>query len=252
MKRNDTSAVKSLDRGLDILEYIAGARHSPSFSQLLKDLEIPRSSLFHLLSNLQVRGFLAREPAAEGYRLGPNLARLAKAAPRPSLGMTVSPFLQQLSAQLNETCGFYVRVEDSVEVIASAISTQALSYTMKVGARAPLYAVSTGKIVLAQFESDALKRYLARVELSPVTERTIRSKSRLLQEIRGVRASRFAYSHEEFTCGITAVATAVQHRGSFIGALNVAVPTARFTTDRAATFRDALRMTSQAIAKALE
>jgi hypothetical protein len=46
MKRNDISTVKSLDRGLDILEYIATARHSPSFSQLLKDLEIPRSSLF--------------------------------------------------------------------------------------------------------------------------------------------------------------------------------------------------------------
>jgi IclR family transcriptional regulator, acetate operon repressor len=251
MKRNDTLAVKSLDRGLDILEHIASARNSPSFSQLLKDLEIPRSSLFHLLSNLQVRGFLMREPATDGYRLGPNLAKLAKAAPQPSLGTTVSPFLRQLSAELNETCGFYVRVEDAVEVIASAISTQALSYTMKVGARAPLYAVSAGKIALAQFEFGVLKRYLARVEFSAVTARTIRSKSRLLQEIRSVRASGFAYSHEEFTCGITAIATAVHSQGKFIGAINVAVPTVRFTPDRAASFRDALRMTSQAIAQAL-
>jgi IclR family transcriptional regulator, acetate operon repressor len=251
MKRNDTLAVKSLDRGLDILEYIAAARHSPSFSQLLKDLEIPRSSLFHLLSNLRDRGFLEREPATDGYRLGPNLMRLTKAAPRPSLGATVSPFLRQLSAELNETCGFYVRVQDAVEVIASAISTQALSYTMKVGARAPLYAVSTGKIVLAQFEPDALKDYLARVELSPATARTIRSKSRLLQEIRRVRASGFAYSRDEFTCGITAVATAVHSQGQFIGAINVAVPTVRFTPDRAASFRDALRMTSEAITQVL-
>jgi IclR family acetate operon transcriptional repressor len=251
MKRNHTLAVKSLDRGLDILEYIAAARHSPTFSQILNDLEIPRSSLFHLLSNLQVRGFLERGPTSDGYRLGPNLARLAKAAPRPSLGATVLPFLKQLSSELNETCGFYVRVQDAVEVIASAISTQALSYTMKVGARAPLYAVSTGKIVLAQFEPDVLKDYLARVELSPITARTIRSKSRLLQEIRSVRASKFAYSHDEFTCGITAVATGVHSQDRFIGAVNVAVPTVRFTADRSASFRDALRVTSQAIAQAL-
>ena len=175
MKRNDASTVKSLNRGLDILEYIATAQNAPSFSQLLRDLDIPRSSLFHLLSNLQLRGFLAREPTNERYRLGPNLAKLAKAAPQPSLVITVSPFVRQLSAELNETCGFYVRVEDAVEVIASAISTQALSYTMKVGARAPLYAVSTGKIVLAQFEPHLLKQYLTQVDLSPVTARTIRS-----------------------------------------------------------------------------
>jgi DNA-binding IclR family transcriptional regulator len=251
MKRNNALTVKSLDRGLDILEYIATARNAPAFSQLLKDLEIPRSSLFHLLTNLQVRGFLEREPATDGYRLGPNLAKLAKAAPPPSLGTTVSPFLRQLSAELNETCGFYVRMEDAVEVIASAISTQALSYTMKVGARAPLYAVSTGKIVLAHLEPDVLKQYVARVELSPITARTIRSKSRLLQEIRSVRASGFAYSHEEFTPGITAVATGVHRQGRLIGALNVAVPTVRFTPDRAAAFGDALRVTSQAIAQAL-
>jgi DNA-binding IclR family transcriptional regulator len=251
MKRNDTSTVKSLDRGLDILEHIAAARNSPSFSQLLKDLEIPRSSLFHLLSNLQARGFLEREPTKDGYRLGPRLTRLAKVAPQPSLGTTVSPFLRQLSSELNETCGFYVRVDDAVEVLASAISTQALSYTMKVGARAPLYAVSTGKIVLAQFAPDVLKQYLARVEFSPVTARTIRSKSRLLQDLRSVRDSGFAYSHEEFTCGITAIAMGVHCQGRFIGALNVAVPTVRFTPDRAAAFRDALRITSRAVADAL-
>jgi DNA-binding IclR family transcriptional regulator len=251
MKRTDISAVKSLDRGLDILEYIAAARHSPSFSQLLKALELPRSSLFHLLNNLLLRGFLDREPTNDGYRLGPNLAKLAKAGPRPSLGATVSPFVTQLSAELNETSGFYVRVEDAVEVIASAISTQALSYTMKVGARAPLYAVSAGKIVLAQFAADVLKQYLARVTLSPITARTIRAKSRLLQDIRSVRASGFAYSHEEFTCGITAIATAVHQEGRLIGGLNVAVPTVRFTPDRVAAFREALRITSRAIAQAV-
>lgn len=251
MGRYATSTVKSLDRGLDILEYVAAAPRPPSFSQLLKDLDIPRSSLFHLLSNLQARGFLEREPADDGYRLGPGAAKLARAAPPPSLGSIVSPFLRELSAELNETCGFYVHVDDAVEVIASAISTQALSYTMKVGARAPLHAVSAGKIVLAQLAPGALKQYLARVELSPATARTIRSKSRLLQDIRSVRASGFAYSHEEFTCGITAVATAIQGHGRFVGALNVAVPTVRFTAERAAAFRDALRIAAQAIGQAL-
>lgn len=251
MTLDNNPAVKSLDRGLDILEYVAAAAQPPSFSHLLVDLAIPRSSLFHLLNNLQARAFIARDPATDGYRLGPGLSRLAGAAPQPTLGDRVQPFLQQLSRELNETCGFFVRVDDSVEVIASAISTQALSYTMKIGARAPLHAVSVGKIVLAELGPAALNDYLARAALTPATPKTIRSKARLRKEIQDVRAKRFAYSHEEFTPGITAVATAVRRGADFVGALNIAVPTARFTPAREAEFCEALRVTAQAIAATL-
>ncbi len=141
----------------------------------------------------------------------------------------VTPLLQQLSLEVSETCGFYVQVRDSVEVVASAISTQALSYTMKVGMNAPLYAVSAGKIVLSELRSEELSQYVARATFVPVTPHTTRSKSHLKKEIQKVRATRFAYSREEFTLGITAIATAVRSELKFYGAVNLAVPTARFT-----------------------
>jgi len=251
MKRNQASAVKSLDRGLDILQYVAAAERAPSFSRLLADLGIPRSSLFHLLNNLQARGFVVRDAGSDGYRLGPGIAGLTKAAPRPSLRERVLPFLQRLSGELNETCGFYVRAGDAVEVVGSAISTQALSYTMKIGARAPLYAVSPGKAALAALDAEAFRRYLAGVVFVAATPQTIRSKARLRREIETVKATGFAYSHDEFTQGITGIATAVRRHGVFIGAINVAVPSVRFTPQRDAQFREALRVTAQAIADEL-
>jgi DNA-binding IclR family transcriptional regulator len=250
MKLTPLSAVKSLDRGLDILEYVAGCSEPPSFSQLLADLGIPRSSLFHLLTNLLSRRFLERDPATERYRLGAEVVALAKKAHRPSLGDRLTPYLRQLSIETSETCGFYVRVADQVEVIASAISTQALSYTMKVGMQAPLYAVSAGKIMLSELPAPELSQYLARATLAPVTPHTIRSKSRLKQEIHKIKAVGFAYSREEFTLGITAIATAVRTESTFYGAINLAVPTARFTPSRDSEFREALRRAAQTIAKA--
>jgi IclR family transcriptional regulator, acetate operon repressor len=248
MKLGQTSAVKSLDRGLDILEYVAGCSEPPSFTQLLESLGIPRSSLFHLLTNLLSRNFLARDPKTERYRLGAEFVEIARKVQRPSLGDRVAPFLHQLSSEIRETCGFYVPVRDSVEVVASAISTQALSYTMKVGMSAPLYAVSAGKIVLSELHSKEVSRYLARVTFVPVTPHTVRSKSRLKKEIQKVKATGFAYSREEFTLGITAIATAVRSETKFHGAINLAVPTARFTPDRDADFREALRRTARMIA----
>jgi DNA-binding IclR family transcriptional regulator len=251
MKLTSTSAVKSLDRGLDILEYVAGCSEPPSFSQLLVNLGIPRSSLFHLLSNLLSRNFLEQDPKTERYRLGAAVVEIAKKAHRPSLGDRVTPFLRQLSLEMSETCGFYVQVGESVEVVASAISTQALSYTMKAGMNAPLYAVSAGKIMLSELPAEELSQYLARVTLAPVTPHTIRAKARLRKEIQNVKATGFAYSREEFTLGISAIATAVRSESKFYGAINLAVPTARFTPDRDADFRGALRRTAQIIAKAI-
>jgi DNA-binding IclR family transcriptional regulator len=251
MKLTSPSPVKSLDRGLDILEYVAGCPEPPSFSQLLANLRIPRSSLFHLLTNLLSRNFLEREPATERYRLGTAIVEIARSAQRPSLGDRVAPFLRQLSLESGETCGFYVQTAEQVEVVASAISTQALSYTMKVGMTAPLYAVSAGKIMLSELSAEALSRYLAGVTLAPVTPQTARSKTRLRKEIQEIRATGFAYSREEFTLGITAIATAVRADAKFYGAINLAVPTARFTPNRDAEFREALRRTAQTIAKAI-
>lgn len=249
MKLSQTSAVKSLDRGLDILEYVAGCSEPPSFSQLLASLSIPRSSLFHLLTNLLSRNFLERDPKTERYRLGAEVVEIARKVQRPSLRDLVTPLLHQLSLEVSETCGFYVQVGDSVEVVASAISTQALSYTMKVGMTAPLYAVSAGKIVLSELRPEAISQYLARAMFAPVTPHTVRSKNRLKKEIQNVKAAGFAYSREEFTVGITAIATAVRGQAKFHGAINLAVPTARFTPDRDAEFREALRRTAQIIAK---
>ena len=95
-------------------------------------------------------------------------------------------------------------------MVASAISTQALSYTMKVGMNAPLYAVSAGKIALSDLRPQELSEYLNRVTFVPVTPHTVRSKPRLKKELQQVKATGFAYSHEEFTLGITAIATAVR------------------------------------------
>jgi len=249
MKLTSTAAVKSLDRGLDILEYVAGCSEPPSFSQLLANLSIPRSSLFHLLTNLLSRGFLERAPGTERYRLGAGVVAIARKVHSPSLGDRVTPFLRQLSVETGETCGFYVRIADQVEVVASAISTQALSYTMKVGMNAPLYAVSAGKIVLSELPAAELSQYLAGVTLTPVTPHTTRSKARLKKELQAIKATGFAYSREEFTLGITAIATAVRGESKLYGAINLAVPTARFTPHRDAAFRGALRRAAQVIAK---
>jgi len=250
MKLESSAPVKSADRAFDILEFVGEAAAAPTFSQLLAGLGIPRSSLFHLLNNLLARGYLAQE-GASGYRLGPRIRQLAERVAGPSLAIRVQPLLSRLSDAVNETAGFYVPDGDMIETVGSVVSTQALTYTMSVGERAPLYALSGGKILLAQLTPDELEAYLARVVFEAITPGTLRSAAALRDQVAAARAEGFAYSREEFTPGITGIATTVAHEGRVFGALNLAVPTARFTPEREIGFRRELRTIATALGKLL-
>jgi DNA-binding IclR family transcriptional regulator len=251
MKPNTETAVKSANRALDILEYVAEAPEPPAFSQLLADLGIPRSSLFHLLNNLLARGYLTQEESGGRYQLGQRIGRLAARIQEPPFASVVLPHLRRLSDELNETSGFNVWVEDTVEVVATAMGRQALAYTMKIGERAPLYAISAGKIVLAHMDAAASSAYLERVQLKRITSQTLRSKEQLRREITAAKKEGFAYSREEFTPGITGIATAVVQDGHLFGAINLAVPTARFTETQDVVFRRELRSAASALGQAL-
>lgn len=243
--------MKSADRALDILEAVAESDGRAGFSQLMADLGIPRSSLFHLLGNLTARGFLLQDAATAAYRLGPKLDDLLRLRPATPLLEAVRPALRRLSAATEETAGFYVREGDHVIAIATEAGGQALSYTMRVGEKAPLYALSSGKIQLAEMRDQEIKAYLARTPLAPVTPQTITSAARLWDEIRKVRRDGFGYAREEFTIGITGIATAARRGDNLIGCVNLAVPTARFTRINATRFREQLSAAAAEIAAAL-
>jgi IclR family transcriptional regulator, acetate operon repressor len=251
MKLKRPTVVKSADRALDVLEHVAQSPALVSFSQLMTELEIPRSSLSHLLSNLLGRGYLRQEPGTGAYQLGPRLRELAERLPKPSIDALAAPILERLTESTNETSGFYRRVDDDVEVVASVTGSQALAYTMKVGERAPLYAVSAGKIALAQMSVGEFEAYLGRVRFERFTPNTLTSKSALRREIEAARRDGFAYVREEFTVGITGIALAVIAAGGFVGAINLAVPTARFAEDKQPLFKRELRAARIALAEAI-
>jgi len=238
--------VKSAGRVLDILEAVAGGQ--TSFSQLMHGLAIPRSSLFHLLGNLVARGYLEQDAQGAAYRLGPKLAALTRQQPAPPLLNLVRPVLQRLSQETNETAGFYLRDGDYVTAIATQTGSQALAYTMRVGEKAPLYAISSGKMVLSQMGDIEVKAYLARTRFEAFTPHTLVTPKPIWEEIRAARREGFAYAREEFTLGIIGIAAAVMQQDKLIGVVNLAVPSARFTRANAALFRQRLTFAAAAIA----
>jgi len=221
--------VKSADRVLDVLEYLAEAGAGCAFSKIAIDLGVPKSSLSQLLGNLIGRGYV-RLDGAGGYWLADKCSDLAaRALSATPFRQTLRRALEGLRDDVNETSAFYVRRDDKAEVLESIRSRQALVFMITVGDRIPLYAHSAGKIILAHMEPEEFELYLQRVTFERFTAHTIHSKEALRAEVDKARREGFAYAFEELSAGIKGMATAVALDGRLFGALNVAVPLARYT-----------------------
>jgi IclR family acetate operon transcriptional repressor len=244
--------VKSADRALDVIECVAAAAAPLTFTQILRALNVPKSSLSQLLTNLVNRHYLDLDPAINAYRLGPGLLGLVeRAASSVPVRTLVDPFLQRLRDELNETAGYYVHEGDEVARAAAATSRHALVYIMNVGERAPLYAISPGKVMLADMSEEGFEKWLRSAELRSFTKSTIVDPATLRRQIAKVRESGFAYADQEFTLGIKGIACAVRSRGQFFGSVNISVPVARFDAELDRAARAELAVAADHIARAL-
>src|SRR5262249_21244326 len=96
------------------------------------------------------------------------------------------------------------------------------------GTRAPMHAVPSGLVLLAEWPDDARDAYLAG-ELAALTRRTVTDPPRLRKRLIQVRGAGFAWGLEEFAEGIDSVAAPVRDvRGNAIAAIHVHGPAYRF------------------------
>ncbi|MDH7809575.1 MULTISPECIES: IclR family transcriptional regulator [unclassified Rhizobium] len=231
--REQTPAVKSANRTLEVLELIAYVGQPIAFNEIARELKIPSSSLSLLLSTLVAKGYLEHVSGRGGFQLGLASERLASRIWKSSKNTNlVGPLLKQISYALKESSGYYEMRGDMVECIETeSYQQKALSYSMQVGERVRIYANSCGKILLSKLNDEEFDKYLERAELRAYTESTITSASKLRSEISEIRATGIARTFSEYVAGITAVAVALERNGSVVGAINVAVPASRYNLD---------------------
>jgi len=247
------AVVKSADRVLDVLELLAERGRDLSHAEVAAALAIPKSSLTQLLRNLAARGYL-RLARGRGYALGPAVASLARRAVQSfdlvSIGRAP---VEQVRDATHETTGLNVLRDDHTQCLYSATGTGLLLYTMRIGDHAPLYATSSGKVLLAHLPEAQRETYLGRVRFEQLTPYTMRSVAKLRTQLATVRAEGFGYSYEEFTVGIIGMAAPVfGAAGEPIAAINVATPTVRFDSAAKARIGAALKRAVAQLARELD
>jgi len=224
MKTQNTGAVKSAARAIDIVEHVA-LQGPVNARGIARATGVPESSLSYLLATLVDRGWLA-QAGDRTYSAGPALARLAAGAQAPLVDRA-RPVLRALSAATHETASLFIRRGYEIEVLDVELSTHDLRFTPQKGQRMPLHSFSGGKALLARMPPEELDAYFRESERARFTEHTITDEAALRAEIADCRAKGSAVSLEEHSVGVNGVAVALDDAHS----ISIAMPSPRFSPE---------------------
>ena len=153
-----TTAVKyatpALDKGLDILEYLAHDSAGATKSQLARELDRTVSEIFRMLLCLERRGYIA-QVAEDRYSLTLKLFKLVQEhPPTERLIAYALPIMQRLAHDTFQSCHMGVIEGDHVVILAQVNAPSNQGFYVKLGSTVDLMDSSSGYVILAYQDAD--------------------------------------------------------------------------------------------------
>jgi DNA-binding IclR family transcriptional regulator len=217
---------QSVERAFAILDAVA--QRPAGITALADRVGLPKSTVARLLTSLEGLGAVERFDGRR-WRVGPGVAALAETVPpERSLAALARPDLTGLVHSVGEDAGVALPDGYQVVYVDHVECDQPVQVRAWTGTRAPMHAVPSGLVLLADWPGDAVDDYVAR-GLAALTPQTVVDAGQLRARLEDVRRSGYAWGLEEFVEGINSVAAPVRDaRGSAVAAIHAHGPAYRF------------------------
>jgi DNA-binding IclR family transcriptional regulator len=189
-----------------------------SFSEVVAQLELPKSTVSRLLKSLESQHWLERDPQTRQYHIGNLLLKVA--------GVYLStPLVENAAAAMMRVdhlsiCTGYIAVLEGCEgrVMRVLPGKHFMHVVTPVGALSPAAETSVGRALLARKSDEQVRSYYAdgyRVQ-SPGSPQTLEA---LLKELARIRSRGWSLARNEILPGISSLATTVcnKHRCETVG-----------------------------------
>ncbi|WP_413307495.1 IclR family transcriptional regulator [Bacillus sp. 1P10SD] len=226
--------VKSVSRALDIITLVSLKKGGLGVTEIAKQIDINKSSVYRILSTLVQYGYVEQDEDTGRYKLGYKFLEISsKLLESIDLRAEAKPFLQQLENETNEVIHLVVYDQGEVVYIEKLEGNETLRMHSKVGKRAPMHCTSVGKAILAFLPTSIVLDILERKGMALHTEKTITNKDDFIRELADVKRNGYALDLEENEYGITCIAVPIfDHLGKVIAAASISGPTMRMTDER--------------------
>lgn len=243
---------QSIARAIALLKSFDDGHIEWGLGELSEHLDLNKTTTHRLLAALENEGLIMRAEAAGRYRLGPELITLGGCAMRSNtLRNATRPELETLARSTGETAFLEILVGDRTLILDEAMADDPLSISQDIGAKLPLHATSTGKLLLAHLPPDQIDDLLGK-PLTPLTAETITDADELRTELNEIRRNGYATTRGEFDVGFVSVAAPIlDSTRTVIAALGIGGPALRLTAERLPAIVATLQVTAQRVSRRL-
>ncbi len=143
-------AVPALEKALDIIELLAGQAGGLSGSQIALELDRSSSEIFRVLQVLERRHIIERRQPGDRFGLTVRLLELGLAHPTVDRLLTTAiPVMQEVAEAMRQSCHLAVRNLAHILIVAQVPSPGAVGFNVRRGARFPLTASVSGRVLLS-------------------------------------------------------------------------------------------------------
>jgi len=225
-----TTFVQSLERGLAVIRTFDRGRVGRP-SEVAAATGLTRAAARRFLLTLSDLGYV--RAAGTGFQLSPRVLELGRAyLSGLTLPEAALPYLRDLVGRVGESSSVAVLDGERIVYVAHVAARRVLAVSVTVGSDDPAFATSLGRVLLAAREDDWIERFLATVELMPLTARTIVDPDRLRAELARVRRQGWALVDQELEEGLRAVAAPIRDAsGKVVAAVNVDPQATRWSVE---------------------
>ncbi|WAH38055.1 IclR family transcriptional regulator [Alicyclobacillus dauci] len=200
------SSVRNVAR---VLKSFRLDRPEMSLSELSRNLDIPKSTMFKLLHTMLAEGFLERNAQTGKYRPGRRMQSMSHVILSNSeLTQESIPHLRYLAKHTGMVAHLTSYEHGDVVWLTKIQEFCQLQVYSRVGRRVPAYAPASGRAILAHLDSEEVTELMNR-EWRALTPKTHTDKESFMAELEHIKASGFSIQCEEVDLGVTSVGVAI-------------------------------------------
>ncbi|MDM0115166.1 IclR family transcriptional regulator [Variovorax sp. J22R133] len=221
----DRYNVPALERGLRVLCEFSRENRTLSAPELSRRFDLPRSTVFRLLTTLENMGFVEKTEGGRDYRLGLAVLRLGfEYLASLELTQLGTPLLQRLSEELHTPCNLVVRDGRSIVYVAKVSPPSVFMSAVTVGTRLPAHATVLGRVLLEDLTLVQLRALFPEDKLETFSPSTPKTVNELFDMVQADRQRGYVLGEGFFESNISSIAAPVRdHSGHIVAALGTTI-----------------------------
>jgi IclR family transcriptional regulator, KDG regulon repressor len=240
----------TVDKALTILNFFLSEEHSSFYlMEICEALKLDKSTAFRMITTLEKQDFVVHNPETRKYELGPKILQLSNRIHEDkNIVQAALTYMHLLRDETGETVSLQSKMGFSRVCVKQVPGIYEIRWVVEVGKSLPLYAGSSGKVLLAYSSDNYWDKFFKWVALTPFTPNTITDERLLRETLRIIRTQGYSYCSNERVSDVSGIAVPIFNQfGEVSSVLAVSGPSYRLNHENMHNYANRLKEIAQQV-----